>query len=132
MTDGTDAAPGDVNRAREFGRHLHRIRTEVLEQSLREFASTVGLSPSYIGKMENAEAGVPKRSTIQSMAARLGMKPDGFLLKAGYLPDFQRTPDDEYLLILFGTLTPEQKEAARVLIQAVKDDNLVKSARLRP
>lgn len=111
-----------TERSREFGRHLHRIRTEVFEESLRDFAKRVNLSASYIGKLENGEVGTPRRETVDEMAGRLAMPADGLLLKAGYVPDQQRRgEDDEYLLMLIGTLTPEQKEAVRAYTQHVKD-----------
>ncbi len=124
---------GTDNRAREFGQHLRRIRTEVFDESLREFAARTGLSASYIGKLENAEVGAPKRSTVSELAERLAMKPDGLLLKAGYVPESQaRDEDDEYLLMLLGTLTPEQKAAVKSYIQHVKDYEIVQTRPDRP
>lgn len=105
---------------------MHRIRTEVFEESLRDFSKRVKLSPSYIGKIENGEVGAPRRSTLLELAERLSMKPDGLLLKAGYIPDDQtRGQDDEYLLMLIGTLSPEQKAAARAYVQHIKDYSVI-------
>jgi hypothetical protein len=39
------------SRAQDFGNHLHRIRAEVFEESLREFSKRIGLSASYINKI---------------------------------------------------------------------------------
>lgn len=114
------------DRARDFGQHLRRIRGEVFDESLREFAARTGLSASYLGKLENAEVGAPKRSTVIELAERLAMKPDGLLLKAGYVPDQQsRDEDDEYLMMLLGTLSPQQKAAVKSYIQHVKDYDVI-------
>lgn len=119
----------DNDRSREFGRHLHRIRTEVFDESLREFGKRAGLSASYIGKVENGEVGVPKRSTIEDLARRLAMKPDALLLKAGYVPDDpQRNEDDEYLLMLLGQLNEGERAAVRAYIQHVKDQGIVRQS----
>lgn len=113
-------------RSKEFGLHLHRIRTEVFDESLRVFGKRVGLSPSYLGKIENGEVGAPRRSTVLEIATALSMKPDGLLLKAGYIPDnLERGEDDEYLLMLIGTLTEDQKQAVKAYIQHVKDFHIV-------
>lgn len=109
-------------RAKEFGLHLHRIRTEVFDESLRVFAKRIHLSPSYIGKIENGEVGAPRRSTVMDIAERLTMRPDALLLKAGYIPEGEeRTGDDEYLLMLIGTLDANERGAVKAYIQHVKD-----------
>lgn len=120
-------------RSLEFGKHLHRIRSEVFDESLREFAKRIKLSPSYIGKIENGEVGAPRRNTVLEIASRLSMKPDALLLKAGYIPDDQqRGEDDEYLLMLIGTLSEQQKAAVRAYIQHVKDYSVVQDGAGRP
>jgi transcriptional regulator with XRE-family HTH domain len=113
--------------AREFGRHVNRVRTEVFDESLRDFAKRVELSPSYIGKLENAEVAVPRRETVEQMARKLAMPADPLLLKAGYVPErSQRSEDDEYLLMLIGTLTSGQRGAVRAYIQHVRDEGIVR------
>lgn len=112
--------------SRDFGRYVHQVRTEVLDEPLRAFGKRVGLSASYLGKIENAEVAVPKRETVLQIAQRLGMPADPFLVKAGYVPESpQRTEDDEYLLLLIGMLTDDQRRAARVLIKAVADNDIL-------
>jgi transcriptional regulator with XRE-family HTH domain len=109
------------SRAQDFGNHLHRIRAEVFEESLREFSKRIGLSASYINKIEAGEVGAPRRSTVIEIAEKLAMKPDGLLLKAGYVPDgLQRSGDEEYLLMLFSTLTEGQRAAVREYIKHVQ------------
>lgn len=112
--------------SQDFGRYIRQVRTEVFDQPLRAFGSRVGLSASYLGKIENAEVPVPKRDTVFQIAQKLGMPADPFLVKAGYVPESpQRTEDDEYLLLLIGMLTDDQRRAARALIKAVADSNLI-------
>jgi transcriptional regulator with XRE-family HTH domain len=114
-------------RKRDFGRHLHRIRTEVFQESLREFSKRIKLSPSYIGKLENAEVATPRRSTVIDIAERLQMDPDPLLVKAGFVPpEQQRGGDDEYLLMLFRTLTPGQQAAVREYIKHVQTAGIEK------
>lgn len=112
-------------RSRDFGRYLHRIRTEVFDESLRAFSKRIKISPSYIGKMENAEVPSPRRDTVIKIAGRLAMDADPFLIKAGFVPDEpQRGEDDEYLMLLIGTLDDPQRRAAVELIKLVRDANL--------
>ena len=110
----------------DFGQYLHKIRTEVFEDSLRDFAVRVGLSPSYLNKLELSEgSGTPRRDTVLKIAEALGMEPDAMLLKAGYVPEQpQRGENDEYLLLLIGTLTPRQQAAVKEFIKLVKDTGM--------
>jgi transcriptional regulator with XRE-family HTH domain len=50
-----------------------------------EFAKAVGISPSYVCKIENQGA-VPTEKIIVKMAAALGVAPERFLTAAGKLP----------------------------------------------
>ena len=114
-----------VGRARDFGRFLHRIRTEVYDEPLRTFAKRVKLSPSYINKLELAEIPTPRRSTVLKIAERLGMEPDALLMKAGFVPDQpQRGEDDEYLMLLIGSLDDGQRRAVVEFIKLVKDTGI--------
>lgn len=111
--------------AGDFGRFLHKVRTEVFEESLRDFARRVELSPSYLNRLELSGDANPTRNTVLSIASRLQMEPDALLLKAGFVPDNpQRGEDDEYLLLLIGTLTPSQRAAVREFIKLVKDTGI--------
>jgi transcriptional regulator with XRE-family HTH domain len=124
--DGTGARELPQGNATEgFGRHLHLLRTQVYEESLRDFSKRVGLSASYLNKLELSDVGVPRRETVEQLAARLGIEADGLLLKAGYVPDSQqRSEDDEYLLLQIQTLSPTQRAAVRAYIGLVKDMNI--------
>src|SRR5690242_5900507 len=72
--EGMVRALETTERSRQFGTHLRRIRTEVFDESLRTFGDRIGLSASYIGKLENGEVGVPKRSTVEEIAKKLALK----------------------------------------------------------
>lgn len=107
---------------REFGRYLHQIRTTVFEETVREFAKRVGLSPSYAHRLEHAEGANPTRNTVEDIAGRLGMDAAPFLLKAGFVPTgTTRDEDDDTILLLLGTLSPGQKAAAMSLIRTIRD-----------
>ena len=110
---------------RDFGKYLHRVRTEVYAETLREFAKRSGLSPSYLGKLENAEVPSPRRETVVRLAEKLGMDAYPFLIKAGCIPDQpERSEDDEYLLLMIGTLDDGQRQAVREFIRLVKDADI--------
>ena len=126
----TSTGRGDAgaSRSANFGRYLHQIRTEVFKESLRDFSKRIGISASYIGKVENGEVGVPRRSTVIDIAKRLDLTPDPLLLKAGYIPDAPaRSSEDEYLLMLLGTLTPAQREAVKAYIEHVRDFDITRT-----
>ena len=118
-------------RSKEFGAHIKRIRSEVFDESIRDFASRVGLSPSYIGKLESGEVGMPKRSTVEEIASKVGMRSSNLLLRAGYAPDSDEEGggDQEYLTMLLGTLTPDEQEAVRAYVQHVKDYGIIRVRR---
>ena len=119
------AATTNSNTRSDFGQYLHKIRTEVFEDSLRDFAVRVDLSPSYLNKLELSDGGTPRRETVLKIAKALGMEPDAMLLKAGYVPaQPQRGENDEYMLLLIGTLDPGQQQAVREFIKLVKDTGI--------
>lgn len=124
--EGTGVADTTTRKAAgDFGRFLHKVRTEVFEESLRDFARRVQLSPSYLNRLELSGDANPTRKTVLDIAQRLQMEPDALLLKAGFVPESpQRGEEDEYLLLLIGTLTPSQKAAVREFIKLVKDTGI--------
>lgn len=115
-------------RAKEFGRHLHRIRTDVFDESLRTFEKRIGLSAGYIGKIENGEVGVPKRQTILDISKRMALSKadaEGLLLKAGYVPDGDAPDQDsEYVRMRIGQLNDAQRAAVLAYIDHVRDLNI--------
>lgn len=98
-----------------FAETLRRIRQDVYGESLRQFARRVNLSPGFLGKLEDPDSGVgvPKRSTVVDLAAKLEMPADQLLLASGYLPDSEGpdAADAAALVALVGRLDPGQREA---------------------
>lgn len=110
---------------REFGRYLHTIRTTVFEETIREFAKRVHLSPSYYHRLESMDGANPTRDTVDGIAGSLGMDAAPFLLKAGFVPaGSERDQDDDTILLLLGTLTPGQKAAAMTMIRCIRDNDV--------
>ena len=65
-----------------FGQVVRDKRTE-LGYSLRKFAQTVGLSPSYVSLMERGEQPPPGEDNIRKIALALNLNEDDLLAKAG-------------------------------------------------
>ena len=65
-----------------FGQVVRDKRTE-LGYSLRKFAPTVGLSPSYVSLMERGEQPPPGEENIRKIALALNLNEDDLLAKAG-------------------------------------------------
>ncbi len=108
--------------AESFGEYLKQIREEVYGDSIREFGRRIGFSPGYIGKLELAQVGVPKRQTIEQMAEKLGLNPDLLLTKAGYAPvspyDTTRT---EFMAMKIDRLQPEVAEVVISILNTSLD-----------
>jgi transcriptional regulator with XRE-family HTH domain len=75
-----------------FGERIRRLR-EARKGSgpgftLRGFARAVGVSPTFISKMERGHFNPPSAETVKRMALLLGVDPDGLLALAGKIdPD---------------------------------------------
>jgi DNA-binding Xre family transcriptional regulator len=61
------------------------VRAKRLQRKfgLREFAAMVGMSPTYLSKVEREEFKPPKEEKILAIAAALGENPDELLALAG-------------------------------------------------
>ena len=115
---------GEAARRVAFGAHLHSIRTTAFDENLRDFGKRIGLSHSYLGKLENGEVGVPKRSTIYQLARNLDVPAAPLLQAAGYIPDTGTAdPDDAGLGILFRALAPRDKMLVRSLITTMRSSS---------
>ena len=108
--------------AKSFGAYLKHIREEVYSESIRDFGKRLAFSPGYIGKLELAQVGVPRRSTIEQMADKLGIDPDILLTKAGYAPthpyDTSRT---EFMAMKIDRLQPEVAEVVISILNTSLD-----------
>ena len=64
-----------------FGKHIRQWRTE-RKLGLRRFAKAVGVSPTFVSKMERGTGPLPGEATIRNMAGILGRDPDELLALA--------------------------------------------------
>ena len=64
-----------------FGEHIRQWREEH-GVGLRQFARAVGVSPTFVSKMERGRGPLPGEKTIRNMAHILGDAPDALLAMA--------------------------------------------------
>ena len=71
----------------EFGERVRELRKKKLETdptySLRQFAGKVGISPTFVSKIENGEFDPPSAENIKKMAGLLDCNADELLALAG-------------------------------------------------
>ena len=71
----------------EFGKRVRDLREKKRETdpsfSLRQFAAKVGISPTFVSKIENGEFDPPSAENIKKMAALLDCNADELLALAG-------------------------------------------------
>ena len=64
-----------------FGEHIRQWREE-RRVGLRQFAKAIGVSPTFISKMERGTGPLPGEETIRKMAVYFGKNPDELLAMA--------------------------------------------------
>jgi HTH-type transcriptional regulator, competence development regulator len=69
----------------KFGNFIRKTRLD-LNIGLREFATKVGISATYISKMEVGDYAPPKEENIKKMAKILGINEDKLITMAGKIP----------------------------------------------
>ena len=62
---------------KKFGATIRTLREEQ-QISLRKFAGKVGISPTYLSKIERDEFPPPGEDTVKTIAEALGQDPDEF------------------------------------------------------
>ena len=71
----------------KFGKRIRKLREEKRKEdptfSLRKFAERVGISATYMSKVEHGEFDPPRAEKIIRMAELLGVDPDELLALAG-------------------------------------------------
>lgn len=71
----------------EFGKHIRTLREERKRNdprfSLRQFAEAVGISATFLSKVETGEFDPPAADKVKRMAELLGEDPDELLALAG-------------------------------------------------
>jgi transcriptional regulator with XRE-family HTH domain len=71
----------DEDERREFGAYLKRLRDDA-GKSLREAATEIGISDSYLYQIERGERGAPKLEIMRDMARAYGVSLDAIMTKA--------------------------------------------------
>lgn len=54
--------------------------------SLRDFANRIGISPTYLSRVENGDSPDPTQQRVRAIAALLGRNVDEWLALAGHVP----------------------------------------------
>ena len=67
---------------KNFGAKIRTLR-EAQQISLRKFAEKVGISPTYLSKVERDEFPPPGEETVKKFALALNQNPDELLALAG-------------------------------------------------
>jgi len=74
-----------INKDGSFGATVRWLR-ESQKIGLRKFAHTVGMSPTYLSKVERDEFKPPTEEKVKAIAEALGQDPDELLALAGRVP----------------------------------------------
>ena len=69
----------------EFGSRVRELR-ELEKVGLRKFAEKVGMSPTYLSKVERGDFPPPSEAKVKAIAKALGQDPDELLASAGRFP----------------------------------------------
>ena len=71
----------------QFGKRVRELREAKLKTdanfTLRKFADAVGISPTFLSKVERGEFNPPKAENVKKIAELLGADPDELLALAG-------------------------------------------------
>jgi transcriptional regulator with XRE-family HTH domain len=99
-----------------FGKYIRKLREAKKKTdprfSLRQFAQAVGISATFLSKVENDEFKPPKLEKIKKMAQLLEVDPDELLARAGKV-------DTE-----LSDIIREQPKAMADFLRAARDKNL--------
>jgi HTH-type transcriptional regulator, competence development regulator len=100
----------------EFGRRIRQLREEKKKAdpgfSLRKFADAVGISPTFLSKVEVGEFAPPSPENIQKMAELLGVDADELLALAGKVDP------------ALSNIIKEQPKAMADFLRTAKDTNM--------
>jgi transcriptional regulator with XRE-family HTH domain len=110
-----------------FGEHIRQWREE-RRGGLRQFAKAIGVSATFISKMERGEGPLPGEKTIRKMAVYFGKNPDELLamadkVAADVLAIIIKQPAYARFIRENAHLTKEQLEALARLFRAPQDQN---------
>ena len=110
-----------------FGEHIRQWREE-RGVGLRQFAKALGVSATFISKMERGTGPLPGEETIRKMAVYFGKNPDELLamadkVAADVLAIIIKQPAYARFIRENAHLTKEQLEALARLFRAPQDKN---------
>jgi transcriptional regulator with XRE-family HTH domain len=108
---------------RKFGALVRRER-EVKEIGLREMAKMIGVSPTYLSKVERDQFPPPAEDRVRKIAEIIGRDPDELLARAGRvssdLSDIIKRHPVELAALLRTTKNLTAEDIARLARQARK------------
>ena len=111
-----------------FGATVRRLR-EDQKIGLRRFAEVVGMSPTYLSKVERDEFNPPSEDKVRAIAKALGQDPDELLALAGRVSSdltgiIQRQPREmaSFLRAANGLSAEEMKRLAEEARRLRKDE----------
>lgn len=111
--------------SKKFGAHIRALR-EAQQISLRKFADKVGISPTYLSKVERDDFPPPGEETVKKFAAALDQDPDELLALAGKvssdLPEIIQERPRELASFLRTTreLSPKDMEKVNNFVKRMK------------
>jgi transcriptional regulator with XRE-family HTH domain len=110
-----------------FGEHIRQWREE-RRVGLRRFAKAIGVSPTFVSKMERGEGPVPGEKTIRKMAVYFGKNPDELLaiadkVAADVLATIIKQPAYARFIRENAHLTKKQLEDLARLLRGLHDKN---------
>ena len=110
-----------------FGEHIRQWREE-REVGLRQFAKAIGVSPTFVSKMERGTGPLPGEETIRKMAVYFGKNPDELLamadkVAADVLAIIIKQPAYARFIRENAQLTKEQWEALARQLHVLQDKN---------
>lgn len=108
---------GNFMNKTEFGKFIRDRRINHLGVTLRGFSVMIGVSPTYVSKIERGEFDPPSEGLVKRMAERLGVNKDVLLAMAGRVDSelqeiIRRNPVEMAELIRYtnGLLSEVEKE----------------------
>ena len=114
---------GDMNGKEKFGAFIRRER-ETKELGLREMAKMIGVSPTYLSKIERDDFDPPTEDKVRKIAAIIGCDVDDLLAKANristYITDIIKRHPVELAALLRTTKGLTAEDITRLAKQAQK------------
>lgn len=117
-----------MEQDKQFGTIIRERREELRQNnpdfSLRKFAAAVGISPTFLSKIENNDYDPPKAEKVIVIAQKLGLDPTMLLAKAQKLdPELRRiVVEHQHELVSFlRTVDGKSSEQIQQMTQAAEN-----------